>query len=290
MFTDAFNPFSYYFSIFDNSKDVDFPELPLWHTWMPFFEYYHNHLYRFRGREKVVVLEIGVQSGGKIPLLRYYLGPGMEYIGIDINSLVRDTFDQSADWVHIEIGSSEESSFLQRIKEKYPKIDIVLDDGGHTMSQQINALKELLPHIAADGVYMCEDLSTSWAMGFGGAPWKDVRNPEFVSKTMVGKVHQTIDMLHSTFIPGQIPPDVKDIPPDYFDDPLSDVIRTQVKHIHIYNQVVVYEKGLYTEIVDRKTVGTQIPYTYDARVQTSKVDMERIMEKIHNTIRSPWRR
>jgi hypothetical protein len=49
-----------------------------------------------------------------------------------------------------------------------PKIDILIDDGGHTMQQQIATYEELFPHIDPNGVYLCEDLHTSYWPEYGG--------------------------------------------------------------------------------------------------------------------------
>src|SRR5690606_4759619 len=42
------------------------------------------------------------------------------------------------------------------------------DDGGHTMEQQIVTFEILFDHVRDDGVYLCEDLHTSYWPKFGG--------------------------------------------------------------------------------------------------------------------------
>jgi hypothetical protein len=42
-----------------------------------------------------------------------------------------------------------------------PKVDILIDDGGHEPEQQSISLEEMLPHLAPGGVYMCEDIHGS---------------------------------------------------------------------------------------------------------------------------------
>ncbi len=37
-------------------------------------------------------------------------------------------------------------------------MDIVIDDGGHLVDQQVATLEAMLPHIRPGGVYMCEDV------------------------------------------------------------------------------------------------------------------------------------
>jgi len=43
-----------------------------------------------------------------------------------------------------------------------PRVDILIDDGGHRMDQQIATFEELFPHISERGIYLCEDLHTSY--------------------------------------------------------------------------------------------------------------------------------
>lgn len=70
--------------------------------------------------------------------------------------------------VHIEIGDAGDPMFLSRVAQKYPHVDIFLDDGGHTMKQQMTTLRYMLPHVQPEGIYICEDLVTSWLSPFGG--------------------------------------------------------------------------------------------------------------------------
>lgn len=217
-------------------------------------------------------MEIGVQSGGKIPLLRKYFGPGFTYVGLDINPSTK-MFETGKDddfTVRIEIGDSSNLEFLENIKRKYPHVDIFLDDGGHTMKQQMFAMKHMLSHVQPQGVYICEDLATSWLKKFGG-----IRNeyiggdPEFLKSTMVGLVHQTLDWFMASSISGKSiikKTDLDEIPEDLFvgrhglDSSWWKVVTSQVKHIHYYNQIVVYEKGVTYKPAVWRTIGKVIPY------------------------------
>ena len=64
---------------------------------------------------------------------------------------------------------------LAVIRKVYPYVieavkglDIVIDDGGHKMRQQIVSYEELFGHIKHDGVYLCEDTHTSYWLQYGG--------------------------------------------------------------------------------------------------------------------------
>jgi hypothetical protein len=162
-------------------------------------------------------------------------------VGVDINNSTKKS--ESQDWIHIEIGSSEDPLFLARLKKKYPKVDLFLDDGGHTMNQQRVAMKVMLPHVQPDGVFVCEDLSTSWSGNFSGYSFKDSRDSDFLEKTMIGlsSVHRSMDWLQAGWIPGKVrreditSEEMKNFWPD--DTWWLEFHRT-VKHIHYYNQLL----------------------------------------------------
>lgn len=288
--TDAYTPFHHYMMELGTPSRHNLSNLPLLDTWLHYFEAYHNHFSRFRKKKDVVFMEIGVQSGGKIPLLRKYFGPGLTYIGLDINPSTKmfETADDDDFTVRIEIGDSSNLEFLEYIKSKYPHVDIFLDDGGHTMEQQMFAMKHMLSHVQPQGVYMCEDLATSWLTKFGG-----IRNghiggsPDFLKSTMVGLVHQTIDWFMASSIIGKsiiTRPDLDDLPDDLFvgihglDSSWWKVVASQVKHIHYYNQVVVYEKGITYKPSTWRTIGTRIPY--DDSGSHDPVDWKKIIKNL----------
>lgn len=188
------------------------------------------------------------------------MAPGLTYIGLDINPSTKSKFE-SADWLHIEIGDSGNPAFWATIKAKYPHVDIFLDDGGHTMAQQKTAIRQMLPHVQPQGVYMCEDLSTSWHGSFGGVPNGWVTNQQFLEPTTAGFVHKTLDWLNYGWIKGGATRYL-DLPDNFFGEEDKDFWRTipqQVKHIHYYNQAVVYEKGQTYAAGRYNTVGTSIP-------------------------------
>jgi hypothetical protein len=74
------------------------------------------------------------------------------------------------------------------LAKQIPRIDILIDDGGHTMPQQINTFEELFPYIDEKGVYLCEDLHTSYWSKFGGGHKKRRTFIEY-SKNFVDYIH-----------------------------------------------------------------------------------------------------
>lgn len=50
-------------------------------------------------------------------------------------------------------------------------VDIIIDDGGHTMNQQKISMISLLPLVRSGGLYIIEDLETSYISSYGGDYW-----------------------------------------------------------------------------------------------------------------------
>ena len=132
--------------------------------WHHYFEIYHRHFEPFRGRSPVVV-EVGVFHGGSLQMWQHYFGPGPHIVGIDVDARCKQFEDESTT---ILIGDQADRRFLAEVRERVPHIDILIDDGGHTMTQQIATFEELYPHIQPNGIYLCEDIHTSFMPEYGG--------------------------------------------------------------------------------------------------------------------------
>src|SRR5450432_1914397 len=113
------------------------------HKWNHYFEIYDRYFAAYQGKE-VVVLEIGVSQGGSIDLWKKFFGKGLKYYGIDINPGCKQFESEN---VTIFIGSQEDPAFLNKIKNEIPDLDILIDDGGHTMRQQIVTFEYLYDKI-----------------------------------------------------------------------------------------------------------------------------------------------
>jgi|GEM_PF-1555878 len=134
------------------------------HKWMHYFEIYDRYFSRFRGTD-VHIVEIGIYHGGSLQMWRDYFGPNAKIIGIDIDPRCKQ-FEEEG--IEIIIGDQEDRTFLADLREKFPRIDILLDGGGHTMRQQIVTFEELFSHVSENGIYLCEDLHTSYWGEYGG--------------------------------------------------------------------------------------------------------------------------
>ena len=84
-----------------------------------------------------------------------YFGHGVQVIGIDIEPACR-VYEK--DGVRVFIGDQADRDFWRRFRAEVPRVDILIDDGGHDPKQQSVTLEEMLPHLAPGGVFLCEDV------------------------------------------------------------------------------------------------------------------------------------
>ncbi|EIE18106.1 hypothetical protein COCSUDRAFT_31870 [Coccomyxa subellipsoidea C-169] len=129
------------------------------HKWLQYFDVYHRYFSRFIDTE-VHLLEIGVQSGGSLDMWRHYFGDRLRIYGVDINPYTKALFEDLPG-TQIFIGDQENRTFWAEVKSRVPRIDIVLDDGGHTYQQQLVTFEELYDFVSDNGVYMIEDVTTT---------------------------------------------------------------------------------------------------------------------------------
>lgn len=102
-------------------------------------------------RDKPITLvEIGIDRGGSLELWRKYF-PMAEIIGIDIED------KEEVPGVRIIKGDQLDPETYASIGT----VDILIDDGGHTVEQQLGTLEMLYPKLRAGGLYVIEDSSTN---------------------------------------------------------------------------------------------------------------------------------
>ena len=132
--------------------------------WQSYFDVYHRHLQRFRGAP-VTVLEFGVFRGGSLQMWRHYFGSEARVVGVDIQPVCK-TFEEEG--IAVRIGDQEDRAFLRRLVAEFAPFDVVIEDGGHQMGQQIATFEEIFPRMSDYGVYVAEDLHTSYWAEYGG--------------------------------------------------------------------------------------------------------------------------
>ena len=126
--------------------------------WLHYFEIYNRHFEKFYGKN-INIMEVGVNRGGSLQIWKQMFGESANIYGVDITENCKQFED---DQIKIYIGDQADRNFWRKIREEIPKLDILIDDGGHYMDQQIVTFEEMFDHVKEDGVYMCEDTGSSY--------------------------------------------------------------------------------------------------------------------------------
>ncbi len=124
----------------------------------------YDHFFKKYKNQIITFVEIGVLNGGSLFMWRDYFGEKARIIGVDLNPEAKKWEKEGFE---IFIGSQSDENFWKNFIGEVGNIDIVLDDGGHTYSQQIISADFLIPHIKDGGLIVVEDTHTSYCNGFG---------------------------------------------------------------------------------------------------------------------------
>jgi cephalosporin hydroxylase len=194
------------------------------HKWIHYFDIYDRHFAPYRGRP-LNILEFGVSYGGSLRMWRNYFGPAAHITGVDIDPRCAGMGD-SENGIDVIIGDQADRTFLAGLAERLGPIDILIEDGGHTMVQQIATFEVLWPSIKEGGLFLIEDLHTSYWHKYGGG----VKRPT----TFIEYAKNLIDQQHAWHSQ------------DSAALAVDDYTRT-IRGMHVYDSVIVFDK----ETVDR---------------------------------------
>lgn len=124
-------------------------------------KYYEFFLNDFKERY-INVLELGIYKGSSINMWNEFFVNAHIY-GVDINESCKKYENGKK---HVIIKNLSDEKEICSLKELSPSI--IIDDASHIWSHQIKALYHLLPCLPSGGIYILEDLATSFS-SFGGA-------------------------------------------------------------------------------------------------------------------------
>jgi len=192
-----------------------------------YFEVYERHFKKFKDQE-ITIVEIGVFQGGSLQMWRSYFGPKAKIWGIDIDPRCKLLEEPNT---NVIIGSQEDEKFLKSIHEITGPIDLLIDDGGHTQKQQIKTFQILFDKIKTNGVYLCEDVHTSYWLAYGGG-YKRMGTYIQFTKKLIDKLNAYHSEAHKLKV---------------------DQFTKTAKSIHYYDSIVVIEKGAVTKPTSKMT-------------------------------------
>jgi hypothetical protein len=122
-----------------------------------FTEFYNDYFEKYANKQ-INILEIGIDKGKSLLMLREYF-PLATIYAIDINP----------ESINLELGENIHKFLCSQIDFYnintlfgHLKFDIIIDDGSHLTSHQQKSLGFLFPYLNENGLYVCEDLHTSF--------------------------------------------------------------------------------------------------------------------------------
>ena len=106
-----------------------------------------------------------MQHGGSSQMWREYFGPDAKIYGVDIDPRCKAWEEPG---FQVFIGDQGDPEFLRQIADEIGPVDVVIEDGGHFPLQQITTFEVFYPRIRRGGVFLIEDLHTSYWADYGG--------------------------------------------------------------------------------------------------------------------------
>lgn len=131
------------------------------HSYGPVYE----HLLSSFAKNNITILEIGIQLGGSM-LLWHDLLPKSFVIGIDIEESYHESIParMNDERYRFIIDDAYCDKTAERVKQLAPDgIDVVIDDGPHTLDSMLHFLDLYLPLLNKGGIAIIEDIQNpSW--------------------------------------------------------------------------------------------------------------------------------
>ncbi|GAA2617583.1 hypothetical protein SMC26_05825 [Actinomadura fulvescens] len=196
-----------------------------WASFHWYTPHYERHFARFRD-EPVRVLEIGIGGydeqlgGGSLRMWKRYFHRGLIF-GLDIF----DKTELTESRLTALVGDQNDPDCLVALAERHGPFDIVIDDGSHMNEHVHTSFATLFPYVRDGGIYVIEDMQTSYLPSFGGSP-DDSAGPG----TSIGLVKGLLDDLHHRERPRR-------------NGAEPSVTQRSVTGVHVYHNIAFVEKG-----------------------------------------------
>jgi hypothetical protein len=187
--------------------------------------HYEHHFTALRD-QATLVLELGIggydragkQGGASLRMWKWFFQHA-EIVGVDIED--KSFVDRPR--ITSYLGSQTDRALMEHIVREHGRPTIVIDDGSHRPADVIESFQILFPMLADHGLYVIEDIQTSYWPQWGGS--LDVDDPG----TSMALIKRLLDGLnHEEFLePGY--------EPTYADQ--------RVVAVHCYHNLVLLQKG-----------------------------------------------
>jgi hypothetical protein len=196
--------------------------------------HYERHFAPLRDRE-MLVLELGIggyarerQGGASLRMWKWFF-PRAQVVGVDIED--KSFVDEPR--ITSFQGSQTDRALMRRIAKLFGAPAIVIDDGSHRPPHVIKSFQTLFPMLEDGGLYVIEDVQTSYWPAWKGS--LDLDDPS----TSMAMVKRLLDGLnHEEFLD---------------DDYEASYTDLHVVAVHCYHNLVIVEKGDNREGSNKRT-------------------------------------
>ncbi|MEO7547854.1 MAG: class I SAM-dependent methyltransferase [Ramlibacter sp.] len=228
--------------------------------WSSYLEVYDRVLGMYRSTP-VRLLEIGIQNGGSLEIWAKYFETAQTLIGCDINpDCAKLAYADPC--IHVLVGDAGTSEILQRVTALSPLLDIVIDDGSHQSRDMVRNFSLYFPQLADGGVFIAEDMHSSYWSQFGGGLSHPYAGMTFYK--------QLADVIHAEY--WGVPKDGRDLLAKTLQFHECDIDSTVLSHVHAIefrNSMVIVTKRAPAE----NTLGSRVVGGQTASVWHEVVDL-----------------
>lgn len=154
--------------------------------WSSYLFVYDQILKNYRSMN-VRLLEIGVQNGGSLEIWSKYFANAKLIVGCDINpKCAKLKYENSR--IHVLVGDANSDEVKSNVIELSKSFEIIIDDGSHHSSDIIKSFARYFPLLEDGGIYIVEDLHTSY--------WKQYQGGLFYPFSSIGFFKYIVDIIN----------------------------------------------------------------------------------------------
>lgn len=142
--------------LYNKHKRGDWPDKGSVHSYI---EVYEEILYPYAHDDRNNILEIGLMSGESLRMWVEYFAGTVYGIDCDIKPIsgLADLTQAIAEGMNISIGDASSKEVIEKFY-KGIEFDVVIEDAGHELYQQLKIYETLRPYVAKGGIYIIEDI------------------------------------------------------------------------------------------------------------------------------------
>ena len=224
--------------------------------WSSYLEVY-DKIFEKYSTQKINIAEIGVQNGGSLEVYNKYFSNAEIIIGIDNNEKCKE-LSFSTNKIKLISDDATNKKVVSKLNEYADKYNIIIDDGSHTSEDIIKGFSNLFALIKNDGVYVVEDMHTSYFQSCNNGLYAPYSANTFFKLVS--------DIVNYQFWNNSLnPSDILNSFKNRYKLELSDDDLLSIKSVSFYNSLCVIEKGNDSLIGKREFSGS-----VDSVVQTVK--------------------